>query len=270
MIYLKAVLLAVVEGLTEFLPVSSTGHLILVDAVISLSDDANFNVLFMMLIQLPAVLAVVLYFRDDLQPFGVEKSKRAANLRLWSKVLIAFVPAAALGVLVKDYIDARLFAPAPVSLALLVGGIVLVVIERGDRTVTASSVDQIGPRTALGIGLFQCFALIPGTSRSAATIIGAMLLGTSRAAAAEFSFLLAIPTMIGVAVYTIFDKGISITAHQWGVVALGSLVSFGVAYAAVTAFMSYIKRHSFALFGYYRIVLAAVVMAALASGWLPA
>ncbi len=269
MIYLKAVMLAVVEGLTEFLPISSTGHLILVDAVISLSDDANFNVLFMMLIQLPAVLAVVVYFRNDIQPFGVEKSKRAANLRLWLKVLVAFVPAAVLGVLVKDFIDTHLLSPAPVSLALLVGGILLVVIERGGHTVRASSVDQIGLWTAFGIGVFQCFSLIPGTSRSAATIIGAMLLGTSRGAAAEFSFLLAIPTMIGVAVYTLFDRGLSITGHQWGVVALGSLVSFGVAYAAVAAFMSYIKRHSFALFGYYRIALAAVVLGALALGWLP-
>ena len=162
MIYLKAVMLAVVEGLTEFLPISSTGHLILVDAVVSLSDDANFNVLFMMLIQLPAVLAVVVYFRSDLQPFGLEKSKRTANLRLWSKILVAFVPAAVLGVFVKDFIDAHLLAPAPVGLALFVGGVVLVVIERGDHTVTASSVDRIRLRTAFGIGLFQCFSLIPG------------------------------------------------------------------------------------------------------------
>ena len=268
MIYLKAVLLAIVEGVTEFLPVSSTGHLILLEEFLLLSSDADFRNSFTVIIQLPAILSVLVYFWKDLWPFASAGERRQEVYALWSKILVAVVPVLIIGFLVHDYLEARLFAPLPVALALFVGGVVLIVVERFKHQTTIELVTDITFRMALIIGFIQCLALIPGTSRSAATIIGAILLGASRPAAAEFSFFLALPTMAAATAYSLMKSGLDFTAEQWSVLALASIVSFAVAYSVIAALMRYIRRHSFAVFGYYRIALAAIVITALQLGWI--
>jgi undecaprenyl-diphosphatase len=266
--YLKAIVLAIVEGATEFLPVSSTGHLILVEAFIELTPDETFNNAFMIVIQLPAILAVLVYFWNDLWPFTRTGERRRGYFALWGKILVAMLPAVVLGPFLNNFLAAHLFAPVPVAMALLAGGIVLIVIERRAHRVRFVDVHEIPVLTALYIGVFQCLAMIPGTSRSAATIIGSILLGTNRAVAAEFSFFLAIPTMFAASVYTLWNHGLSFTVEEWGLLAIGSVESFAVAYLAIVAFMSYIRRRSFAVFGAYRIVLAAIVLLAVLLGWI--
>jgi undecaprenyl-diphosphatase len=272
MIYLKAVLLAVVEGFTEFLPVSSTGHMILVNEFVQLSEDTAFVRSFLVIIQLPAIMSVILYFWRDLWPFT--RNPHAAPdtlalpagffakqsiLMLWAKVLVAVIPALVLGALLADYLDAWLFRPIPVAVALAVGGVMLIVLEYLGIPTKIPHVHRIGFGRAFGIGLFQCLAMIPGTSRSAATIIGGMLLGASRPAAAEFSFFLAIPTMTAAFAYKLLSTGFDFTRQQWAVLAVGSVVSFLVAYAVIAVFMNYIRKHDFSIFGYYRLALAALV-----------
>lgn len=260
--YLKAVLLAIVEGATEFLPVSSTGHLIIVDAFVRLTEDKAFNDAFMVIIQLPAILAVVVYFWADLWPFSRTGAERRGLLSLWMKIILAVVPALVLGALFDDFLEAHLFAPVPVAIALIVGGIVLIILERGHRKTVYESTHDLPLRTAFFIGVIQCLAMIPGTSRSAASIIGAMALGAGRRAAAEFSFFLAIPTMFAATGYKMMKQGFSFTGEQWGLLATGSVVSFLVAYAVIAAFMGYVRKHSFEVFGYYRIALGALVLLA--------
>lgn len=260
-IFLKAAFLAVVEGVTEFLPISSTGHLILVEAFLDLSTDRDFNTTFLVAIQLPAIGAVVHYFRRDLWPWQTDGPKRRAIFSMWFKVIAAFLPAVILGLLFEDLIDRYLFDLIPVAIALLVGGIVLIVLEKRGHSVSIASVSQMGWRAAVGIGLFQCLALFPGTSRSAATIIGGMILGLSRPAAAEFSFFLAIPTMLGATTYRLWQSGLAFSGQQWAVLAVGSVVSFAVAYAVVAWLMRYIRNHDFSIFGWYRIALGLLVLA---------
>ena len=257
--YLKAIGLAVVEGITEFLPISSTGHMILVEEYLRLGDDPGFADAFMVAIQLPAVLAVVLYFWRELWPFG-QQSDRAATIILWAKIAVAFLPAAVLGALLADAIETRLFNSVTVAVALIAGGAVLIALEQRRHRQALASVHAIGYRMALYIGCFQCLAMVPGTSRSAATIIGAMVLGASRPAAAEFSFFLAIPTMLGATAFTLMKSGLQFNGHQWGLLGVGSVVSFLVAYAVIAAFMRWIRTRSFAAFGYYRIALGALVL----------
>jgi undecaprenyl-diphosphatase len=257
--YLNAVILAVVEGITEFLPISSTGHMILVENYLPVGTSEGFAEAFMVLIQLPAILAVVLYFWKDLWPFG-NKHGFNETILLWLRIGLAFAPAVVFGVLFDDYIEEKLFNPITVAIALVVGGVVLIVVERRKHTATIPTVHEIGWGTAFLIGLFQCLAMIPGTSRSAATIIGGLLLGASRPAAAEFSFFLAVPTMLGACVYTLLKHGLSFTPQEWGLVAVGSVVSFTVAYAVIAFLMRFIKRHTFIGFGWYRIALGLLVL----------
>ena len=261
MIFLKAILLGIVEGITEFLPISSTGHMILVDEFVKLSPDKTFVDSFLVVIQLPAVLSVVLYFWKDLWPFVRDRQESLARITLWMKIVCGFIPAAVLGALLDKWIKAKLFNPTTVGLALLIGGVILIALEWRQRSPKIALARDITFGTAFMIGLFQCLAMIPGTSRSAATIIGAMMLGASRVAAAEFSFFLAIPTMFGAMAFTLLKHGLSFTTEQWLVVAVGSVVSFLVAYAVIAMFMNYIRRHDFKPFGYYRIALGAVVLA---------
>ncbi|MCX5758891.1 MAG: undecaprenyl-diphosphate phosphatase [Candidatus Hydrogenedentes bacterium] len=260
MIFLKAALLGVVEGITEFLPISSTGHMILVDQWVKLSADKAFVDAFLVVIQLPAIFAVLLYFLKDLWPFVKDRGETMARIQLWIRIVIAFLPAAACGALLDKYIEAKLFNPITVGIALLVGGIVLIALERRPRAATIPTARDIPLGIAIGIGCIQCIAMVPGTSRSAATIIGAMLLGASRLAAAEFSFFLAIPTMFGATAYKLLKHGVGFSAEQWMVIAVGSVVSFLVAYAVIAAFMRYIRGHNFTPFGIYRIALAILVL----------
>lgn len=257
--FLNAFILAVVEGITEFLPISSTGHMILVQDYLPLGGNKAFADTFMVAIQLPAVLAVVVYFWSVLWPFGKAKDT-VGIITLWFKIVAAFLPAAVLGFLFDDLIDKWLFNSLTVALALIAGGVILLVIERKPPRNAIPKVQDISFRTGILIGFFQCLAMIPGTSRSAATIIGAMLLGASRPAAAEFSFFLAIPTMLGATSLKLLKNGFDFTAQQWALLALGSIVSFLVAYAVVAAFMAYIRTRSFSPFGYYRIALGILVL----------
>jgi undecaprenyl-diphosphatase len=258
--FLNAFLLAVVEGLTEFLPISSTGHLIIVEEYLKLSADEAFNEAFMVMIQFPAILAVMVYFFRDLWPFGKGQESFRDTFALWTKIVVAFIPAAVLGLLLHDHIKKLLFHPVPVAIALVIGGVLIVVIERFPRVVTVDTRQQLGYGKAFAIGCLQCLALVPGTSRSAATIIGAMVLGTSRAVAAEFSFFLAVPTMLGAFTVEMASAGVAFTARQWALIGLGSAVSFLVAYAVVAFLMRYIKRHDFQVFGYYRIALGGLLL----------
>jgi undecaprenyl-diphosphatase len=258
-LFLKVIILGIVEGLTEFLPVSSTGHLILLERWLTLEGSPGFAETFMIVIQLPAILAVVLYFWSRLFPFH-PKADTAATFHLWIKIGIAFLPAAVFGILLDDLIESWFFNPLSVSLALIVGGVVLLLLEYKRGAFRLEQVSDIGFKVALGIGIFQCLAMMPGTSRSAATIIGAMLLGASRPAAAEFSFFLAIPTMLGATVYKTLKSGLVLNANEWMLIAIGGLVSFITAYIVVAAFMNYIRRYSFRPFGYYRIVLGILIL----------
>lgn len=260
MIFVKAIILALVEGITEFLPISSTGHMILVDEFVALSTDAAFTKVFLIVIQLPAILAVVCYFWKDLWPFHKAKEEQKRRFTLWFKIVLAFLPAAVFGLLLDDLIEAWLLYPVPVAIALVVGGIILIVVESAHLKTRFENVHDLGWSTALIIGFVQCLAMLPGTSRSAATIIGARMLGASRSVAAEFSFFLAIPTMMGATAYTLLKIETQLNATQWAVIAVGSVVAFLTAWAVVAFLMNYIRRHDFRVFGYYRIVLGAIVL----------
>ena len=261
--YLKAFLLAVVEGVTEFLPISSTGHLILLEDFLQFSARPEFTKAFMVVIQLPAIVAVVLYFWRDLWPFDREMRQRPEVFWLWGLTAIGFLPAAVLGLLLDDFIALRLFNPLTVAIALIVGGLLLIIIERRNYVERYATVHDLRWPVALAIGCFQCLAMIPGTSRSASTIIGGLLMGASRPAAAEFSFFLAIPTMLGATTLKMYKYGFGFSREEWLLLILGSVVSFVTAYLVIAALMQYIRKHTFTVFGYYRIVVGLIVLSLL-------
>lgn len=265
---LKAVLLGLVEGITEWLPISSTGHMILVDAAVKLNAPDAFKDMFFVVIQLGAVAAVVCLFFHRLNPFSRKKtpSQRRETWSLWGKVLVASVPAGVAGILLDDAIDGMLTGAAReviVAAALIVYGILFIVIENRHREPVIGSVGELNYRAALLIGVFQMLALVPGTSRSGSTILGAMLLGVARPAAAEFSFFMAIPAMAGgsaLKVVKFFAGGNSFTGGQVAVLLVGTAVAFLVSLFAVKFLMNFIRRHSFKPFGVYRIALGSVVL----------
>lgn len=257
--FIKAIILGIIEGITEFLPISSTGHLILANQWISFSKD--FTVVFDIFIQLGAIVAVVIYFRKDVFPPKIKLITERNYINFWLKVLTAFLPAALFGYLLADIIEEHLFTPLVVALSLLVWGIVLVLIERKEHPFRFKTIDEMPYKVALYIGLFQCLAMVPGTSRSGATIIGALVLGASRKLAAEFSFYLAIPTILAASVYSLLKGGMHFSNNDILLLGLGFIVSFLVALAVIRFLMNYIRKHSFIIFGYYRIVLAILVLA---------
>ncbi len=263
----KVVILGMVEGVTEFLPVSSTGHLIVLERWLALKGSPGFAETFMIVIQLPAILAVVYYFWDRLYPFHRDADTRA-TWRLWLKIVVAFYPAALLGVLFDDAIEAWFFNPFSIAMALIVGGVVLLYLESAPREPRFEQIADIGLGMALAIGIFQCLAMMPGTSRSAATIIGAMILGASRPVAAEFSFFLAVPTMLGATVYKIFKTGLALGFGEWVLIAIGGVTAFITAYFVVSAFMDYIRLNNFRPFGKYRIGLGLFILFLLLVGGL--
>lgn len=256
---LKAVTLGVVEGITEFLPISSTGHLILVNQFLSFNPD--FTVLFDIVIQLGAILSVVVVFWKRLWPFGADLEYQKTTLNLWYKTLVGVLPALALGALLGDFIEEKLFNPWVVAAALIVGGVILIAIEKKSRLPRINTIAQLSFKTAFFIGLIQTLAMIPGTSRAAATIIGAMLLGVSRLLAVEFSFFLAIPTMVAASGYSLLKAGFALTASELILLAIGFIVSFTVALTVIKFFLNFVRKNNFVPFGYYRIILGILVLA---------
>ena len=264
---LKAVLFGIVEGVTEWLPISSTGHLILLNEFVTLDVSAAFYEMFEVVIQLGAILAVIVLFFHKLNPFSPRKSaeKKRATWSLWGKVIVSIIPSGVIGVLLDDWMNAHLYNYVVVAIALVVYGVAFIVVERRHRGVVPAvrQVDAIDYRTALLIGCFQCLSLIPGTSRSGSTILGGITLGVGRAAAAEFSFFMAIPTMLGASALKLLKfvlSGVGATGTELAVLAVGCVVSFVVSLAVIRALMAYVRKHSFSAFGVYRIALGALVL----------
>lgn len=260
---LKAIILGIVQGITEWLPVSSTGHMILVNEFVELNMSPTFMSTFLVVIQFGSILAVLTIFFKKLNPFDSSKTKiqRSETMDLWFKVIIAVIPSGILGLLFDDAIEAAFFNPTTVAVALIVYGIIMIVIEGKNKRPRFNDFSQVTYKLAIGIGLFQCLALIPGTSRSGSTIIGALILGASRYVAAEFSFFLAIPTMLGASALKLVKTGFDFSSFEWLVLATGSIVAFIVSVFAIKFLMDYIKKHDFKVFGYYRIVLGIIVLA---------
>ena len=260
---LKVILMSLVEGLTEFIPVSSTGHMIIVEQFLKLSENKQFVNAFEIIIQLGAILSVVVYYWNKIWPFS---SKISSQIRkeitlMWIKIIAAVLPAVVLGLLFDDVIDEHLFNPMTVSVMLVVYGILLIWLESGKkRKEKFKTIAELPVITAVEIGIFQCLAMVPGTSRSAATIIGGVLLGLNRVLATEFSFFLAIPTMLGATLLKIIKIGSGLGGYEWFLIALGFIFSFIFAYGVIKIFMNYIKKHDFKIFGYYRIIVGIIIL----------
>lgn len=255
--FLKAIILGLIEGVTEFLPISSTGHLILANQWIAFSED--FTKLFDVIVQCGALLAVVVVYWKRLWPMVGKKFDRSV-LSTWSKVIVAVIPAIILGALFGSKIQAALFNPIIVALALIVGGIALVFLEWRRHPQSIKSIEKLSYGSALGIGVTQCLALIPGTSRSAASILGGLFLGTTRQVATEFSFFLAIPTLLAASAYSMLKHDVSITPHEGLVLLVGFVVAFASALAVIRVFLKYIQTKNFLPFAYYRIALGLLML----------
>lgn len=260
---LKVILLGIVQGITEWLPVSSTGHMILVDEFVKLNFSDIFISTFLVVIQFGSILAVLTIFFKKLNPFDGSKTKvqKSETIDLWLKVIVAVIPSGILGLLFDDAIEEAFFNPTTVAITLIAYGIIMIFIENKNKIPKFNDFSQVTYKLAIGIGLFQCLALIPGTSRSGATIIGAIILGSSRYVAAEFSFFLAIPTMLGASALKLLKSGFAFTGFEWFALATGSVVAFVVSVFAIKFLMDYVKKNDFKIFGYYRIVLGIIVLA---------
>jgi len=260
----KAVILGLVEGVTEWLPISSTGHMILVDEFIKLNASEAFKEMFLVVIQLGAIMAVVLLYFHKLNPFSAAKTllEKRLTMDIWYKVIIGVIPAGVIGVLFDDWLNAHLYNYQTVALMLILYGILFIVIEnRNKRRVSpVNSFKEMTYLKAFLIGVFQVLSLIPGTSRSGATILGAILLGTSRHIAAEFSFFLSIPVMFGASFLKLVKFGFAFTRMEVAILLTGMLVAFGVSIVAIKFLLGYIKNNDFKAFGWYRIVLGCLVI----------
>ncbi|MCF7818846.1 MAG: undecaprenyl-diphosphate phosphatase [Kiritimatiellales bacterium] len=269
-IWITVLLLGIIEGFTEFLPISSTGHLILAECWLKLPSK-EFSDLFNIIVQLGAILAVVMYFYRRLAPWAAPTPEARREVwQLWLKVIVGVLPAIGIGLLLGDMIEEHLMHPGVVASALIIGGILLILIERRQHTIRFERVADLTYRFVLAIGFVQCLAMLPGTSRSAATILGALMLGASRKAAAEYSFFLAIVTMGAASAYALLKAAPHFSSIEWGPLAVGFAMSFLVAYASIAFLMHYIQRHDFKFFGYYRIVLGIFVLTALWMHWIHA
>ena len=265
--FLKAVLFGIVEGITEWLPVSSTGHMILLDEFIHLKVSEAFYEMFQVVIQLGAIGAVVLLFFNKLNPFSPKKNEvqKKATWGLLIKIVVAVIPSAVIGLLLDDWMDAHLYNHVVVAITLVLYGVAFLYVEKWNagRSFTITKTSQIDYRTALLLGAFQCLSLIPGTSRSGSTILGAIILGIARPAGAEFSFFMAIPTMLGASALKFLKflmEGVKATGIEIMVLIVGCVVSFIVSLLVIRGLMAFVRKRSFAVFGVYRIILGAVVL----------
>ena len=261
--FIRAFIYGVIQGITEWLPISSTGHLILANEIPFFKLDGisqDFFNMFIVVIQLASILAVILIYFNKLNPFSKHGLKKD-TMQMWFKVIIGVIPAAVAGFLLDNFISGYINDnPFVIAAALIVYGVLFIVIENRKRQPKIGSIDSLTYKTALLIGVFQVLALIPGTSRSGSTILGAIILGTSRTVAAEFSFFLAIPVMFGASFLKLVKYGFAFTQPELFVLIVGFLTSFAVSYFAIKFLVSYIKKHDFKAFGYYRIVLGVVVI----------
>ena len=262
---IKAIVFGIVEGITEWLPISSTGHMILLDEFINLNVSSEFYKLFEVVIQLGAILAVIIFYFKTIWPFGKTKEDTKKTLSLWGKILVACLPAAIIGLLFDDWLDEHLYNGFVVSLTLIIYGIIFIVIESkkmGSQKTT--NLNDITYKQALGVGAFQLLALVPGTSRSGSTIIGGLLLGLRRDIAAKFTFFLAIPVMAGASllklVKYILKVGFTFTSTELWILIVGCFVAFIVSLLVIKFLMNYIRKHDFKVFGYYRIILGIIVL----------
>lgn len=261
---LKAVFLGIIEGITEWLPISSTGHMLLVDEFLQLNMSEEFKEMFFVVIQLGAILAVVSVFFKRMIPFEMNNGPKIKKdtFSLWIKVVIACIPGAIVTLLFDDFIESRLHTPVVIAMTLIVYGIAFIVIENSakDKIPKTNRLEQISCKEALLIGLFQVLSIIPGTSRSGSTIIGALLICVSRVAAAEFTFFLAVPVMLGLSALKLLDFGFSFTADETIILLVGCVTAFVVSLGVVKFLMNYIRKKDFRLFGVYRIVLGVLVL----------
>ena len=267
---LKSVVQGIVQGITEWLPISSTGHILLLDSIWPMNVDKDFFDVFKVLIQLGSILAVLVLYFHKLNPLSPKKTieQKRDTWKLWAKVLIASVPAAVVGLAIDDIVDNVLGVPAVIAATLLIYGVLFIWLESRNKTPRIHQFDEMSYKTALFIGMFQMLALIPGTSRSGSTILGAVLLGCSRYVAAEFSFFMAIPAMFGASAlklvkYVFEHQGLTFTLEEWVILAVGTVVSFVVSLLVIRFLMNYIKKHDFKPFGWYRIALSVVIAAVL-------
>lgn len=267
---IQTIIMGIVQGITEWLPISSTGHLILFNEFMKMDVSATFLETFKVVIQFGSILAVVVLYWTKLNPFlkGNEECLKIAGVNLkkktmtlYMKVLVGVIPAGVIGLLFDDIIESYLSTVYVIAAALIFYGIVFIVIENKKLTPKYTDLDTLSYKTAFLIGVFQILALIPGTSRSGSTIIGATIIGCSRFVAAEFSFFLAIPVMLGASALKLLKSGFSFTGSEWGLLFLGTLVSFLISVAAIKFLMGYIRKHDFKGFGYYRIILGILLLA---------
>ena len=261
--FLQSVILGIVEGITEWLPISSTGHMILLNNFMGIEKGDFFDSqIYLYVIQLGAILAIATLYFKKLNPFAPSKTleEKKDTWHMWFKVIVACIPSAVLGLLFNDYMDS-ISTPFVVSIMLIIYGIAFIVIEKFIKKESILALSDLTYKTALCIGLFQVLSIIPGTSRSGATILGAMLLGTSRTLAAEFSFFLAIPVMFGVSFLKIVTNEYVMTSYEWILLLVSMVVAYVVSLVSVKGLVNYVKRHDFKVFGWYRIILACVVIA---------
>ncbi len=260
---IKSIIIGIVQGITEWLPVSSTGHMILVDEFIKLNASPEFKEMFFVVVQLASVLAVVILFWKKLFPFTKGFKIDKSTFILWCKILVACIPAGIIGILLNDWIDAVFYNYWVVAFTLILYGVLFIDVEnyRKRKMPKVNELRELTYKQALAIGGFQVLALIPGTSRSGATIVGSLLMGISRTVAAEFSFFLAIPVMVGASLLKIVDFGFSFTSSEITILGVGCLVSFIVSIISIRFLMSYVRKNDFKIFGYYRIILGTLVFA---------
>ena len=267
---IKTILYGIVQGITEWLPISSTGHLLLLEKIMALNVSDTFWSTFLVVIQLGSILAVVVLFFHKLNPFSPKKTsdEKRDTLSLWGKVLIASIPAGVVGLLFDDLIDSYLHGALTIAITLIVYGVLFIVQAHAQKKARYKDFKSLTFRTAFFIGAFQMLSLIPGTSRSGATIFGAILLGCSRYVASEFSFFMAIPAMVGASGYKLLKAGFGFTGTEWTIMVVGFVVAFLVSIVAIKFLLGYIKKHDFRVFGYYRIILGIILIAAILFGWL--
>ncbi len=259
--FLKSFILGIIEGITEWLPISSTGHMILFNEIVDSAGSFLETQLYLYVIQLGAILAVVTLFFNKLNPFSPKKTAKEKNntWQMWFKVIVACIPAGVIGILLNDLME-KFENWQVVSATLIIYGIAFIVVEKLQKKTTVESIDQMSYKTALSIGAFQVLSIIPGTSRSGSTILGGMLMGCSRTVAAEFSFFLAIPVMFGISLIKIVTYDGIINMYNLGLLAVGLIVSYIVSMIAIKFLMNFVKKHSFSGFGWYRIVLGVLVI----------